>query len=891
MTEGTRPCRMAIWAAEGFRIIDAVRHLMRCADQGGRRFLTWSLAGCIVMCALACGSAEEGASEQLAQRAAEPTAIDFAALQSASLVVITLDTTRPDHLTPYAGPDASFETPNLARLASQGVLFEQALATAPVTLPTHASLFTGLDPPNHGVRNNGTHYLSPERTTLAEVLQDEGFKTAAFVSAAVLDRRYGLDQGFSRYDDDLSSGEPKKARLNAERPASQTVQTAHRWLDGLEEDDRFFLWLHFFDPHAPYEPPPPWRERFQDRPYDGEIAAVDAAIGSLLLHRRLAERQKTLLVVVGDHGESLGEHGESTHAMLAYDATLRIPWLMRLPVGGDGLRIGQAVSQIDLFPTLMQLLFLDPPPFTSPIDGVSLRRVIASGTDEALERRTLYAETLVPMVTYGWSPLRTLRRQQIKYIEAPQPEVYDLSRDPDELHNLALGGIPPLASDLAAVLQAEPLVATESANRSLDAEMTAKLRSLGYLGTRSAPHRTERPDPKAVIELHEILEEAQHLFLRQDFTPAMERLHRVLRADPENLVALATLAKTLVAVDQPLKAVELADRALVLDPENTDLLVTRGLIELSQDRPARALQLFDAALALDPRWLDAVIERARTLFRLGRMDEGRVVLDRLLHDEPDNARGLIAEVEWILYPAGEIDRATSQLRHVIEREPSQGEAWRLLGRILESEGQVRDAVEVYQQALTQHGNDGFLRGRLGALLVRLGEVADGERQLRLALDKGQDRSPAVLYAMATVARQRSDWPDVERWSRQALEISPSMSSAWNLLAASLEEQARFDDALEAYSEAIREDPGNWQALYNHALLLSRQQRFAEARDLFERVLLLEPDHGPTHFQLGMIYAVALGDDAKARYHLEASLRMEENAATAARIRQVLERLP
>lgn len=877
-------------------------------DDSGRRVSTSILACLILLWHGACGPpgpSEPAAKGTLSMGRAEPAAemassvvepppIDQEALQRASLLVITLDTTRPDHLAPYAGTASPFETPNLGRLASQGVLFERALATAPVTLPTHVSMFTGLDPPRHGVRNNGTHYLSSDQLTLAEVLQDRGFVTAAFVSAAVLDRRYGLDQGFSLYDDDLSAGSPRKARLNAERPAAQTVQAARRWLDQIDGAERFFLWLHLFDPHAPYEPPSPWRERFRDRPYDGEIAAMDAAIGSLLEHPRLANRQDHVVVVIGDHGESLGEHGESTHAMLIYDATLRIPWLMRLPVGGDGRRIAQSVSQIDLFPTLVELLLDDPPPELSTVDGVSLRRAIDQGSQDVLAQRTLYAETLVPFYTYGWSPLRTLRRQDLKYIEAPRPELYDLSQDPDELSNLALGGMPPEAMPLATSLpSAEGLMDLHygaDSKRDPDAEMTAKLRSLGYLGTRAAPQRARRPDPKDVIELHEMLEEAQHLFLRQDFQPAIERLRRALRSDAENLVALATLAKALVAVGQPEQALDLAQRALSLDPENPEILVTSGLIELSQGRHESALELFEMALSVDPRWRDAALERSRTLFRLGRSEEAGAALRALLQQDPSNARAQIAEVEWLLYPEGEVEPAIAQLREVIEREPSQVEAWRLLGGILEGESRYPEALEVYGQSLHHHGNDGILRGRLGALRVRLGDIAEGEKQLHLALDKGQGSSPTVLYALATVARRQGDWPAVEAWSRRALDHSPNQSPAWNLLAASLEEQGRIEEALQAYDEAMQGDPSNWQAIYNRALLLAREQRFGEARDHLERVLLLQPDHSNTHFQLGVLYAGAFGDDIKARHHLEASLRTAKGAEAVARIRRSLRQL-
>lgn len=819
-------------------------------------------------------------------------AIDTAALATASLLVITLDTTRADHLQPYAGSDGA-ATPHLQTLADQGVVFERAWATAPVTLPTHASLWTGLNPPSHGVRNNGIHYLSPEHETLAEVLGRHGFRTAAFVSAAVLDHRYGLDQGFDHYDDDMSSGGPKQLRLNAERPAHLTVAAAGQWLDQRATDERFFLWVHLFDPHAPYDPPPPWKDRYSDRPYAGEIAATDAAIGSLLQHPRLADRRSSLVVVVGDHGESLGEHGESTHGMLAYDATLRIPWLMRLPVGGEGRRVTQSVGQIDLLPTVLELLLpggdASVRGLIEGVEGHSLRRSLVE-EDPELTTRSLYAETLVPFYTYGWSPLRSVRRRGMKVIEAPQPELYDLDRDPGELHNLAVESAGDALELLGDVARFETEVPEHRGARGLDSEMTAKLRSLGYLGTRVAPPREERLDPKSVIDLHDLLEEAQHLFLAQEVEPAVERLRTVLRRDEDNLVALATLAKALVVLDQPDKAREVAVRAVGLDPTNPELLTTSGLIELSQGLLDPALQAFDAALTVDPRWLDASIERIRVLFRLQRRDEATVALGALLADDPNHARGLVAQAEWIFLPAGELERARKQLYRVTEEQPSLAEAWRILGRVLEAEGRPVDAIDVYRKGLGEIPRDGALQARLGVLMARQGSFDEAEPHLRQAVLLGQD-SAMVQYAFATLARHRRDWLATEAAARRAIEISPDLSSAWNLLAASLEEQKRPQDALDAYDQARSRDPSNWQAAFNQGLLMTRLQRFSEARDLFEVVLTHQPQHSRAHFQLGALYGGVLGDDERSRHHLEASLaQVDPKSALAGEIRRLLAQL-
>lgn len=819
--------------------------------------------------------------------APDPAAL--VALHQASLVVVTLDTTRADYLEPY-GSDVA--TPHLQDIAQQGIVFEKAWATAPVTLPTHVSLFSGLDPPSHGVRNNGMHYVSEQTPLLAELLRNEGFRTAAFISAAVLERRYGLGRGFEHYDDDLTGG-PKQLRLNAERPAPSTVAAARAWLDTVEDDERFFLWVHLFDPHAPYAPPSPWAESFRDRPYAGEIAAVDAAMGDLLQHPRLADRRQHLLVVIGDHGEALGAHGESTHAMLAYDSTLRIPWLMRLPVGGDRLRLEPSVSQIDLTPTVLDLLFETPPEAGKP-DGLSLRSLLVEGQDERLEQRSLYAETYVPLYTYGWSPLRSMRRGHLKWIEAPTPELYDLSKDPGEQHNLLLSDsteVQRRASELESILESRGFSASPTeTTETVDPETAAKLRSLGYLGTRVAPQRAERPDPKDVIALHQDLEAAQHLFLRQELEPAIDRLRRVLRQDGDNLVALSTLAKALVAVGDVDGARPLAQRAIELDPEHPELFVTQGRVELGGEDLGAALRAFEAALVLDPHWLDAALEKARVLFRLERPQEGRATLESLLLEDPHHGRGLVAWAEWVHLTQGELEASRTSLQKLVERQPYLAEAWKILGRTLELADRPQDALEIYRRGLEQVPKDGPLWARLGVLLARMGRWQEAEEPLRLALEQGQ-RDATVYLAFGRIAQQRGQWNDVETAARQALEEAPELSAAWNLLAAALEEQQRFDAALEAYDQAIHADSNNWQALFNRSILCTRVGRYGEARQGFEAVLRLQPGHARSHLQLGALLAGALGDVPAARRHFEAGLATDPDPQTAAQLRDLLARLP
>ena len=810
-----------------------------------------------------------------------------------SFLLLTLDTTRPDHLSPYGAKEV--ETPHLQALATAGAVLEHAFATTPVTLPSHASIFTGLDPPGHGVRNNGTHVLPAELPTLATVLRDRGFATGAFVSAAVLEARYGLDRGFATYDDDLSGDKPREPRMIAERPAEVTVDAALTWLDGLAEA-RYFLWVHLFDPHAAYEPPSPWAERFSDRPYDGEIAYMDHHIGRLLAHPRVAA-PTTLVMAVGDHGESLGEHGEASHAMLAYDATLRIPWIVRGPGVAPGGRISQPVSQIDLFPTVLGLLepALEGIRLELPGRDLTARLLGASGSAPP---RSLYAETFVPFYTYGWARLRTLRREGWKYIAAPTPELYDITRDPGELENLQ-DRRPRRAAELAARLDeiADADGGESRAVRSLDRETRERLRSLGYLsgsaGTTESLPDSERPDPKRMMDVHRAVERAEGHLHARDFETAVAELRRVLARDRANRAALVSLATALGESGRPEEAAEAAQRALALHPEDPELHLTLAGLEVARSRPEEALDALDAALALDPRSVDARVEKARVL--LQRSDElgdgaGRAeaiaLLEQVLEEDPDHGRARVAWAEEVEAERGDLEAAGARLREVTVQQPFLAEAWRALGRVLERQGRTGEAEAAYRGGLRHQPRDPRLQALLGLLLVQRGEAEEAEPLLEAAVASTVSPLPEVHDGLAAVAVERGDWPRAERQARHAVELAPELASAWNHLAVALEEQGRTEDALDAYGRAVGADGSYWQALFNRGLLLRKQDRVEGAMEMFRRVLELKPGHAASHYELGVLHG-ARGEDARARRHLEAALSADPEHPRAGQIRRLL----
>jgi choline-sulfatase len=426
-----------------------------------------------------------------------------------NLLIITLDTTRADHLGVYGADDV--QTPNIDRLAREGVLFEQASSVAPLTLPAHCSLFTGLFPPRHGVRDNGGYALQPAQVTLAEMLQARGFRTGAFVASYVLDARSGLNKGFDRY-----VGVPHPSQNSGgralRRPANEVADLALAWLREVDSR-RFFGWLHFYDAHAPYDPPEPFRSRYRD-PYAGAISFVDSQIGRVLAF--LEERHlldKTVIAIIGDHGEGLGEHGERTHKLFVYESVLHVPFIVRAPSDRMPARRVDAVTRsVDLMPTMLDLVGVSAPPGT---DGTSLVPLMTGAvTDLSLDA---YAEATYPLLHFGWSDLRAVRAGNFKLIEAPRPELYDLAADPHERRNL-YEDQPALAERLATRLRSlERRFA--SASRAdghaspVDRETLDRLASLGYVGSAArvgAGDRRSLADPKDKLDLfNKIVGEAE----------------------------------------------------------------------------------------------------------------------------------------------------------------------------------------------------------------------------------------------------------------------------------------------------------------------------------------------------------------------------------------------
>ncbi|MBZ5640498.1 MAG: sulfatase-like hydrolase/transferase [Acidobacteriia bacterium] len=522
-----------------------------------------------------------------------------------SLVLITLDTTRADHLGCYG--DLNAATPRLDRLAAEGALAMRAVATAPLTLPSHASILTSLYPPSHGVRDNADFRLPDRETTIAVHLKSRGYRTAAVIGSGVLAATQGLARGFDLYDEPRAKPVATAGLLYdvaAERTAAEVSDAAIAALPRLAPGP-FFLWVHYFDPHVEYRPPSPFRERFATSPYDGEIAYMDAEIGRLIdamESRGLLAR--AVVAVVGDHGESLGEHGERTHGLLLYEGTLRVPLIVRYPgTVRAGLKLRGVVSGVDLSPTLLDLMGM---PALPRAQGRSFAPALRGGAEA--ERGPVYSESLYGERAYGWAPLYALREGARKYVEAPEPEIYDLASDPGEARNLAVEAPGDVAAfrDRLAALTSDLRPAAEGAAQVMGEEQRARLLSLGYVsGGSPAAGRKDRPDPKRLIAQNDAFLEARSLVSAGRLEEARRRLAEVLAADPGNPLALATMGGVLRALGRPAEGLARLEAAAKAGPGVYEIQRNLGSALRDARRPADAAAAYRAAIEIHPSSADA----------------------------------------------------------------------------------------------------------------------------------------------------------------------------------------------------------------------------------------------------------------------------------------------
>jgi choline-sulfatase len=651
----------------------------------------------IVVSLVVCGCRETGREDKKS-----------AVWKPLNVVLVTIDTLRADHVGCYGYGKA--ETPNLDQLAHRGVLFENAVAQVPLTPPSHASMLTGVYPTVHQVRDVGGFTLSASHPTLAKILTSKGWTTAAFVGSVVLKKAVGLHQGFQVYDDRIPEPDVDSAvRGHADRPAGEVVDLAIQWLTRQDSARPIFLWVHLYDPHGPYNPPSPYKESFRQRPYDGEIAYTDSQVGRLF--KSIQEQglvENTIISILADHGESLGEHGEFSHGVFLYEATLRIPWILAGPGIPPGKRVVDQARTIDLLPTILDLVGGDLP---QNCQGVSL---VPAFSRQAVQTEQAYAEALFPKINLGWAELRAIRTNKWKYIEAPRPELYDLESDPNEEKNV-IQLHPEEAKELKTSLQ--KLISKGSGSSAeqvvvgkVDPQFEKQLRSLGYLSG-GAPQKLvltgEGIDPKDRVHILKLVEESIGPHSQQPSAQRLQLLRQAVREDPTNPILYLVLGDGLEKHRLFDEALELYQSALKYQGTATSRIYARiARIQGPRGKITEAITALQKAVELDPNDVKTLNKLALSCLLAGRNAEAQSALEALLFLDPENAEAHNS-LGWMALRRKELATAKVHFEKALEADPKFLEPYINLGMLCKQSGDFKNARHYFETYLTKATSDKY----------------------------------------------------------------------------------------------------------------------------------------------------------------------------------------
>jgi len=667
---------------------------------------------------------------------------------SLNVLLITLDTTRADRLGSYGYAPAS--TPNLDFLAANGVRFANAYCQVPLTCPSHCSILTGTTPLYHQVRNNGAYYLAPELQTLAEALKDRDLKTAAFVSSFTVDSRFGLDQGFDVYEDQFAPGQAFKA-LNSEKRAEDVFAPFADWLDE-NRASQFFSWVHFFDPHIPYDPPSPYREQFPGDPYDGEIAYMDSFIGRIL--DKLGEYailDRTLIVVAGDHGEAFGEKQERGHGIFIYEGSMKVPLIFyatnHLP---QGEVVDARVRLIDVMPSILDML--DVPPVES-VQGTSLLPYMTGKDKRDL---ATYMESFFPRENYGWSELVGLIDGPWKYIKAPREELYNIDQDPLEETNLIQQErkvVQEKKEQLAEFIKnsTAPLV-TEK--RAMSDEEIQRLRSLGYISFAGGTPKGELPDPKDRIEELLLIQEGESFEREQRFQDAEGIYEKLLALRPDVPTSYVNVALMKARQEKMDEAIQILEQGVERMPDSEVLLSRLGHTYMVAGRVKKALDTFDRILKGNPRYFDALMATAWMLDLIGQKEDAQGYYRKTLEVEPENK---FARKNYALSLAtsGKLDHAIEIYSRLVEDYPEDHEIRKELGIAYGSAGDISRSIEQLEQAVSLRP-DPLTYLNLAVAMRKVGKLEDAVRYLKLYLENPEGQS------QETIAQARAELQALEK---------------------------------------------------------------------------------------------------------------------------------
>ena len=708
----------------------------------------WTLLLVLSLLFYACGDRRSGLG-------ALPRGIHAADL---NLVVVTLDTTRADRIGCYGAKNVA--TPHLDALAAGGVRFTRAVSPMPLTLPAHCTLFTGLLPGAHGVRDNGGFKLSPEHVTLAEVLKEHGFATGGFVSAFVLDHRWGIAQGFDTYFDDFDLKQQEKLSMgDIQRPGNETVDHAVAWLRTVK-DKRFFAWIHLYDPHAPYAPPEPYLSRYAGRPYDGEIAWTDDLVGRIAAAlSELGVADRTVVAVLADHGESLGEHGEHGHGYFVYEQVTHIPFLLTTPYSGTKGRVVDAVvKSIDVAPTVLDLLGVTGTALGNGTTAVPLVTGASSTGGDG------YSESFYARYHYGWSELRAIRTKRWHFIEAPRAELYDLDADPGETSNLAsreLDVIDRLRGSLAEFEKESIAKLAATAPVEEDEETLKKLASLGYVGgtadTKGASWR-DLPDPKDRLPVYDDMNHVRELVKDGKESEAVPILQAIVAKAPEVIDAYYTLGNCLLKERKLPEAAAYYRKTLELRPDHDYAMIGLADVLVAQGKVDDAIAGYDHFLSQDPKNAQILYRLAQVQLDAGRDADAAVNFRKTLEAEPETARAEVG-LGVVAFHQGRSDEAIAGLKKALAIDPKARWARYNLALIAESKGDAQGAIGNYRAEIAEYADAYKAQFNLGRLLGKSGDLR------------------GAIEALQSCVTHQPDWPIGRFYLAQALLLSGDVPGA------------------------------------------------------------------------------------------------------------------
>src|SRR6266550_3941913 len=622
-------------------------------------------------------------------------AIGYAALavptSSPNVVVITIDTLRPDHLGCYG--DKQIHTPNIDALAADSARFERAYTAVPVTLPSHTVIFTGTYPMLSGVHDFAANKLSPTQATLASVLKENGYATAAVIGSAVLDSRFGLNHGFDFYYDHFDFNRLQESNLDEmERPGNVVPDVALDWLS-KNYQKKFFLWMHLYDPHYPYRPPAPYSEEYKDRPYDGEIAFADAQVGRLIeFLKNKGLYQNTLIILSGDHGEK-------THGFFIYNATLHVPLIIHLPGGMHAKTLANLVNLADLMPTVLAALNIQIP---AQVQGQILLPLMSPKKEDTA--RSLYAETFLPRLHFNWSELRGVETETYHFIDAPKPELYDLRKDPGETHNLFAekkAVTEEMRVRLAKLIQQYSAGQELAEKTGLDPALMERLKSLGYAGfsggSNSGANSHALADPKDRIQTYELFPDAMADSQHGQYAQSIEKLKTALKTDPDSVPGHYLQGLNYYRTHEFPKSVAELERVLQLSPDYALAAFQLGLAYVRVSNWDQAIQTLRRALELDSTNFAAAYDLGLSYLQKKMTGEAAAAFRQSVSIADGYAPGHRALGELLL-SQGQLDEALAELHKAAELAPEDASTHSALARALAAKGLASEAQDEMRKA-------------------------------------------------------------------------------------------------------------------------------------------------------------------------------------------------